>query len=130
MKKIVSILLVIIAIFATSLSVNARNLETGPLSGNIGKYKIVMNLTFNSQNHTVSGWYYYKSKGSKNKISVSGTYYGDEPGGDLNLTEKVNGKVTGRFKGEFGFGNRVKHVTGTWSSPSGKTMEWYADNAY
>lgn len=128
MKKILTFLTLIIALFATTSSAQAYTFETYPLSGSVGKYKIVINLTFNSQNNTVKGWYYYKSKGSNNKISLSGTYRGDGQGGTLKLTEKVNGKITGYFSGEYGFGNRVTHVTGTWKSPTGKTLEWYADN--
>lgn len=136
MKKLTTILMLAFALLiGGGVAANALELgsstqgandpfSTPEMEGTIGKYKVCMKLTFNPRNNTVSGWYYYKSKGSRNKIALSGTYDGMYMGGELTMKEKVNGKVTGTFTGEYNFGNWIISAGGTWRSPAGKTMEW------
>lgn len=136
MKKLTTILMLAFALLiGGGVAANALELGTytqGPndpfstpeMEGNIGQHYVCMKLTFNPRNHTVSGWYYYKSKGSKNKITLSGTYEGEYFNGELTLKEKVNGKVTGTFTGEYYFGNMMIGAGGTWRSAAGKTLEW------
>lgn len=102
---------------------NAQKNTDDVMVGNIGKYPIVMQLTRHS-NGTVTGWYYYKSKGPKNKIMLSGNYSNYEfDGWDIRLTEKANGKVTGIFNGKYNAhpysGTMVYDFLGTWRSPDG-----------
>ena len=102
---------------------NAKGKADDVMVGDIGKYPIVMQLTRHS-NGTVTGWYYYKSKGPKNKIVLSGEYSNYEfDGWDILLTEKVNGKVTGIFNGKYNVhpdsGIMVCDFSGTWQSPNG-----------
>ena len=102
---------------------NAQKNADDVMEGSIGKYPIVMQLTRHS-NGTVTGWYYYKSKGPKNKIMLSGNYSNYEfDGWDIRLTEKVNGKITGIFNGKYNAhpysGIMVYDFLGTWHSPDG-----------
>ena len=141
MKRFASIILIFAALLSgavTKLSASDTEVSTAATSepfttslmeGTIGNYKICMKLTFNDNNHSVSGWYYYKSKGSKNKISLSGHFSGEYIFGvcNLTLTEKVKGKVTGTFTGEFNAGNWTMGAEGTWRSPNGKTLKWSVD---
>lgn len=108
------------------VAVNAQgnSFSSPEMDGTIGSSDICMKLNFNESNHTVSGWYYYVSKGSNNKITLSGTYDGNPMFGDLRLEEKVNGKVTGTFTGEYNFGNMTVSAYGDWKSPDGKTLVW------
>ena len=100
------------------------------MEGAVGKYKIVMSLKLNTSTGKVSGWYYYKSKGPKNKIQLSGTIKGEPIDmAQVLLTEKVNGQVTGNFDGEFwisAVGNMG--YSGTWISPKGNTLEFEVDH--
>lgn len=128
MKKLLAFLVLTIVVMATNLSANAKTFETHDLNGSIGKYKIVMNLTFDSQDHSITGWYYYKSKGPKNKININGIFKGDGKRGKLKLKEVVNGEITGNFSGDYDLENRNILLTGTWEAPNGNTLEWYAEN--
>ena len=74
MKKCIAILALLICVMVGTVSASARTWSTGSMTGTIGKYKVVMSLSVNESNKTVSGWYYYRSKGPKNKINLSGTY--------------------------------------------------------
>lgn len=129
-NRLASLVLVLVALLFSGLSVRAYTpYKTPVMEGTIGKYKVVMQLTFDDDSHNVSGWYYYKSKGMNNKIQLSGTWRPyDVIGRFVTLVEKVNGKVTGTFKCLFGPGNRVTSLDGTWTSSSGKRLSVYLDN--
>ena len=126
MKKALSILMLAMwFLLGGTAEANASTIETGNMDGYVGSYPVVMKLTINDSTGKVTGWYYYKSKGSKNKIQLSGTYRDEGLGGTMTLTEKVKGKVTGTFSGEFWIapvGNMG--YNGTWKSPSGKRLEF------
>lgn len=111
---------------ARSESSGSRIFETALMDGFIGKYRIKMRLSLNQDNGTVTGWYYYTNKGSKYKIDLSGTVSGDvvyEP--TVILKEKVNGKVTGTFKGEFSLAaSGCYSYEGKWTSPTGETLNF------
>ena len=130
MKFLVKSIIAVFILLFCNLNANAQT--TYPMYGAVGKYKIVMVLEFKDHG-IVSGWYYYKSKGPKNKIKLNGTYkdeWGNFEGGTLNLTESVNGKITGYFSGEFAVGfhmNRDVWAGGTWKSPKGNTLKWEVD---
>lgn len=100
MKKCIAILALLICVMVGTVSASARTWSTGSMTGTIGKYKVVMSLSVNESNKTVSGWYYYRSKGPKNKINLSGTYR-DSSGSavilEMDMKEKTGVKVTGYF---------------------------------
>lgn len=99
MKKFIAVLLLAFAfVLPSAVTASAETLTTPLMSGTIGKYKVKMKLTINTSTNKVSGWYYYASKGPKNKIQLSGRCnysYGYNEG--VTLTETVNGKTTGHF---------------------------------
>lgn len=101
------------------------------MSGTIGKYKIKMQLTFHADREdTVTGWYYYTSKGPNNKIKLSGTGILAFNDGEtqVSLFEYVNGKNTGEFYGSFTYGALRNHDAfiyyGTWSGTTGKKLDF------
>lgn len=116
---------------AQSVSQSQYTSDTPIIDGSIGKYPIKMKLTFNTSTRSVSGWYYYSSKGAKSKIQLSGSMNGDPVGNVVTLTlkEKVNGKVTGTFSGDFSisFGGYCEYI-GTWTSPAGKRLSFNLSN--
>lgn len=100
MKKFLTIITITLVTLICSTAAKADPSKTGTMTGTIGKYKVVMSLTFNQSNHTVSGWYYYASKGPKNKIKLSGTYRDQSEFNyciRINMKETVNGRTTGVF---------------------------------
>lgn len=129
MKKFLFAFIALIA--AVSFAIPANAFTTDVMDGKIGNYKIKMQLTVHDYSNKITGWYYYKSKGPKNKIQLSG--YGNlEEEDGVTLTEKVNGKVTGTFRGTLwtGYMNPVHTFGyfGTWTSPTGKTLEFDLTN--
>lgn len=99
--------------------------DTSLMNGAIGQNGIKMKLWFNESNHTITGWYYYKSKGANNKIQLKGTYDGDILYATLVVNEISNGKVTGTFKGDFSYGTMTGHdFDGTWTSSAGKVLKF------
>ena len=130
MKKFITIIIMMIVVIFGATTSHSETYDLVPMTGTIGKYAIVMDLIINTSTGKATGWYYYKSKGSKNKIQLSGKVYGD-PVLDfvkLNLTETVNGKTTGNFTGDLwisAVGNQG--YEGTWSSPSGKKLTFSVD---
>lgn len=135
MKLLVKSVITVLAIFFCNFNVKAET--TDIMEGEIGKYKITMELDF-KDNGTVNGWYYYKSKGPSHKISLSGTYKNARRNSgydyDVNLTESVNGKITGYFKGEYleGYAGEIQtyiyQMEGTWTSPNGKKLKFSIGN--
>ncbi len=100
MKKFLTIITITLVTLICSTAAKADPSKTGTMTGTIGKYKVVMSLTFNQSNNTVTGWYYYASKGAKNKIRLSGTYRDQSVTGysyHINMKESVNGRTTGVF---------------------------------
>ena len=91
-----------------------------------------MYLKLNTSTGKATGWYYYKSKGAKNKIQLSsGTVKNFTDCSNVKLMEKVNGKVTGTFSGEFCVSPRGNmNYYGTWSSPSGKNLSFELDDMW
>ena len=128
MKKIVTILMVMVAMVIGSQTASANTVETALMDGSVGPYKVKMKLWRNLDNNTVTGWYYYTSKGSKNKIKLSGRIIPDGANFffcDMVLTETVNGKVTGTFRGSYGYGQMTgDDFDGTWTSPQGKSLHF------
>ena len=129
MKKAITFLMLMIGILIGGETVSAATVETSLMEGTVGKYKIKMKLWRNLDNGTVTGWYYYTSKGAKNKIQLSGKMSpkGNEGLWDCNivLTEKVNGKVTGTFDGYFNYGQMTgEGFSGSWSSPKGTRLNF------
>lgn len=126
MKKLVTLLMVMIAILVGGEPAQAYTFTTGKMYGAVGNYSVTMVLTVNTSTGRVSGWYYYDSKGSKNKIQLSGTMRGEPmDGASMTLTETVKGKKTGTFKGSFWLSpSGSEGYNGTWSSPSGKRLEF------
>lgn len=123
MKKIIALLMLTFALLVPAAA-HAETWSTPTMDGTIGKYKVVMKLTFNSYNNNVTGWYYYKSQGAKKKIQLKGTLRG----GTLKMTETVNGKVTGRFNCDYSMvGNRAfcYNVYGTFVNYKGQ--DFYVD---
>lgn len=107
------------------------------LEGEIGKYKVVMQLFFDYEKETVSGWYYYKSKGAKNKIKLSGKFKGSTPFDGITMTESVNGKITGKFDceymwgtGDLGLGGHTPFITlsGLFTNAVGKEFDFEVSN--
>lgn len=136
MKKILTVLtFVLLAVFGAAKA-NAHTFSTGNMTGTIGKYKIVMSLTINDSNNTVSGWYYYKSKGPKNKIKISGTFR-EQTQFDyslhINMKEYVGGKVTGTFNIDYNqktsMGIASMWIEGDFTTTTGKTFEVSADRS-
>lgn len=133
MKRVFAIFMVLGALLISGgVAVKAQGdtFSTPELEGTLGNYNICMKLTFNQSNNTVSGWYYYVSKGAKNKITLSGTYDGNGMWGDLTLNEKVNGKITGTFTGEYNYGNMTVSANGQWKSSAGKTLDWDVNGGF
>lgn len=137
MKKILTVLtFVLLAIFGAAKA-NAHTFSTGNMTGTIGKYKIVMSLTINDSNNTVSGWYYYKSKGPKNKIKLSGTFRELQPQFGytihIDMKEYVGGKVTGTFNIDYyqqsKSGIDLMWIAGDFTTATGKTFEVSADRS-
>ena len=123
MMKTKRLFVILISLIIGITVCNAQGKADDVMEGEIGEYPIVMQLTRHS-NGTVTGWYYYKSKGPKNKIVLSGEYSNYEfDGWDIRLAEKVNGKVTGIFDGKYNVhpysGIWVFDFWGTWESPNG-----------
>lgn len=106
---------------------NAYGWTTSVMEGTVGKYKVKMQLDVNDDTGVVSGWYYYSSKGSKAKITLSGKGEMFEEDGAV-LVEKVNGKQTGKFVGTLYQGRNMGAViigySGTWISPTGKRLDF------
>ena len=130
MKKIKFIFILMALLVFGVTTAEAYTLELTPMEGNIGKYAIVMDLTLNTSTGKATGWYYYKSKGPKNKIQLSGKVSGDPVDNEvkMTLTETVNGKTTGTFSGMLWIspvGNQG--YEGTWTSPSGKKLKFSVD---
>lgn len=129
MKKTITLLMLMMTIMAGAPNGYAETMETGTMEGTIGKYKIKMKLTIDFDSHKVTGWYYYQSKGSKNKIQLNGKITGDFiDDSKITLTETVGGKTTGTFSGDFwisAVGNMG--YSGTWASPQGKRLEFDVD---
>lgn len=137
MKKILTVLtFVLLAVFGAAKA-NAHTFSTGNMTGTIGKYKIVMSLTINDSNNTVSGWYYYKSKGPKNKIKLSGTFRELQPQFGytihIDMKEYVGGKVTGTFNIDYyqqsKSGIDLMWIAGDFTTATGKTFEVSADRS-
>lgn len=137
MKKILTVLtFVLLAVFGAAKT-NAYTFSTGNMTGTIGKYKIVMSLTINDSNNTVSGWYYYKSKGPKNKIKLSGTFRELQPQFGytihIDMKEYVGGKVTGTFNIDYyqqsKSGIDLMWIAGDFTTATGKTFEVSADRS-
>lgn len=137
MKKILTVLtFVLLAVFGAAKA-NAYTFSTGNMTGTIGKYKIVMSLTINDSNNTVSGWYYYKSKGPKNKIKLSGTFRELQPQFGytihIDMKEYVGGKVTGTFNIDYyqqsKSGIDLMWIAGDFTTATGKTFEVSADRS-
>ena len=137
MKKILTLLTVIMLAFVGAAKAEAHTFTTGNMTGTIGKYKVVMSLTINDSNNTVTGWYYYKSKGPKHKIKLSGTCK-DQTDMNynlrINMKESVGGKVTGTFAVDF---IQISHgmygamsVEGSFTTTAGKTYEVFVDRSY
>ena len=133
MKKVFFIFSMVLALFLGGIPAVAET--TDIMEGVIGKYKIVMQLDF-KDNGKVTGWYYYKRKGPSHKISLSGTY--KDPDSNYNyvvdLTETVDGKITGYFKGKYveGYASDIQtyiySMDGTWRSPKGNKLEFSVGN--
>ena len=125
MKRFLLIFGVLIA--AIAFCVPASAWETPLMSGTIGKYKVKMKLNINEDTGKITGWYYYASKGSKAKITLSGSGEMFEEDGTV-LIEKVNGKQTGKFVGMLWTGslhNTYSYgYTGVWISPTGKRLDF------
>lgn len=127
MKRLIAVFALICAIFVGGQTAWAYEFETYDMEGSVGKYDVKVYLKVNTDTGRASGWYYYKSQGSKKKIQLTGTV------GKLNysncanmtMTEKVDGKVTGTFRGEFCESARgFLFYHGTWTSPKGKKLEF------
>ena len=89
------------------------------LEGIIANYPILMNLEFNGED--VSGSYYYKSKGSSEKLYLSGSLDGNE----LELYEKnAEGMNTGYFDGTFKNGT----YSGTFENFKGQRLKFHLSN--
>lgn len=129
MKKIKVLFILIAALVFGVASAEAYTYELTTMEGTVGKYGIVMDLTVNTSTGKATGWYYYKSKGPKNKIQLSGKIYGDPiDDAKVTLTETVNGKTTGTFSGTLWLsptGNQG--YEGTWTSPAGKKLNFSVD---
>lgn len=131
MKSKVIIAVTLVVAFFTALAADAHT--TDVMGGTIGPYKVKMKLYLPADfaSGKVTGWYYYVSKGSKNKIALTGYY--DASTHELALTEKSNGKVTGHFQGEYCMAYTMGYIFdqfwGTWSSPTGKTLEFFVNNS-
>lgn len=126
MKKLLTVLVLMISVLVFSETANALSSDTGVMTGKIGNYNVKMELSFNTSTGRVTGYYYYTSKGSKNKIQLSGTIKGEPfDGSSITLTETVKGKKTGTFKGEFWLTySGASEFSGNWTSPSGKSMRF------
>lgn len=132
MKRIATILMLLIALIIGTENTQAYTYETYDMTGSIGKYQIKIYIEINDSTGKATGWYYYKSKGAKNKIQLSGTAkkYGIYDY-KVVLTEKVNGKVTGTFSGDFGIApNGNMSYYGTWTSPNGKSLRFELDDIW
>ena len=70
MKKLLAIFALMVG-FCISAAAETQHIE-----GTVGKYPVVMELTYYN-NGEVGGWYYYKRMGSENKILLAGRYYLD-----------------------------------------------------
>ena len=130
MKKIKVLFILIAALVFGVASAEAYTYELSTMEGTVGKSGIVMDLTVNTSTGKATGWYYYKSKGPKNKIQLSGKIYGDPIDNEvkMTLTESVNGKTTGTFSGKCWMsvtGNQG--YIGTWTSPAGKKLNFSVD---
>ena len=131
MKKLFAILTFMFTLFIGVQTAGAYTLETYDMEGTIGTYKVKIYLKLNTSTGKATGWYYYKSKGVKNKIQLSGTVKNFTDCGNVKLTEKVNGKVTGSFSGEFCESARGNmSYSGTWTSPSGKKHSLELDDMW
>lgn len=126
MKKLFSIFLTFSFLLIGTFSLKAGTLETENMTGSIGKYPVVMKLFYDEEAGTIKGWYYYKSKGPANKIQLTGRIKGLPINfSELTMTESVNGKKTGTFKGCFWItGNGCSGSNGEWISPAGKKLEF------
>ena len=130
MRQIKVIFILMVTLLLGAATAEAYTYELSQMEGKVGKYAIVMDLSVNPDTGKATGWYYYKSKGPKNKIKLSGKIYGDPVDNEakVTLTETVNGKTTGSFSGMLwisGAGNQG--YEGTWTSPTGKKLKFSVD---
>lgn len=91
-------------------------------AGTVGIYdsQILMELSFNGTD--VNGTYWYTKHGKP--IRLEGSI--DSLSQEVNLTEKVNGKITGHFK----FDIEVGMIRGSWSLPNEKTGYGYEPSSF
>ena len=119
MKK--SIYLVSLFLFALVSQLNAQT-ETKIFSGNIGESRIQMTLQKNGE--ALSGTYFYEKVGKD--LNVSGTIEEDNT---FTLTEKSPAGVkTGEFDGKWSKAEGEDGITvnGSWKNPAGtKTLDFY-----
>ena len=89
------------------------------LEGIISNYPILMDLKFSGGN--VSGSYYYKKKGSGERLYLSGSLNGN----NLELNERnVDGMKTGFFEGTFKNGT----YSGTFENYKGQRFKFHLSN--
>lgn len=133
MKRLATILMLIVAIFVGGHSAWAEEFESYKMDGTVGKSPVNVYIKANTSTGRASGWYYYNSQGSKKKIQLTGTVTNYKNGYgtmNVNLTEKVDGKVTGTFSGVLSLTVHQSLVyKGTWTSPAGKKLKFeFYDN--
>jgi len=134
MKKFLSTLFLIIALtLPMAIPAQAAGYSLPLMTGTIGKSKVKMRLDINNSDNTVTGWYYYTARGSKNKIALKGTIETDEETyvTTIKLTETVGGKITGTFNCEFSVGTGTSAyggdhfytIYGTFTNSTGKEFD-------
>lgn len=137
MKKLLATLsLLFLLVMPLTFEVSAQTTNLPVMEGAIGKYKIKMKLSFDNEKQTVTGWYYYKSKGAANKIRLKGKFKEDTEYDGFTMTETVGGKVTGTFDCEYSWGTGALayggepfiSVSGTFTNASGKEFDFEVSN--
>ena len=122
MKKVFIALLASILAATTLVSFKSDSGVTDlSLDGKVGNYPVVMEIqVWGSGPNIIGGYYYYKSQGSNNRISISDDQNLQKGDGIYPvLEESVNGKVTGTFHASHW---DMKTMKGTWISANGKTQ--------
>lgn len=120
-KRLLTLFLLISGI-AYLAGIKAEKYAYPEMTGKIGNYPVVMQLYGDTNSSALTGWYYYKSQGSKNKISLRGNLRNSK----ASLTETVNGKTTGSFSGNLGCTGHGTYYQynfyGNWTSSKGKVL--------
>jgi hypothetical protein len=127
MKKILFSLTFIMACLLAAPNAMAEIIKTPEMQGAIDDVPALMQLTFNSDNNQVTGWYYYYDAGKQSKRELKGTYEGELLSCTVELKEVKLDKESLTFTGDYMSGTMVNGISGTATLPDGTELEFSFD---